>query len=119
MVSITRIRRGDIWQADLGEPRGSQPGYTRPVLVMQDNRFNDSNIATVVVIALTSNMAHAQYPGNVVLPKADSGLDRDSIINVTQIVTVDKAQLTQFLGSTPQLICDQVEYGMALILGMK
>ncbi len=116
---MVRIRRGDIWQADLGGPIGSQPGFTRPVLILQDNRFNDSTIATVVVIAMSSNLELARYPGNVLLPKADSGLDRDSIINVTQLVTVDKTQLTQLLGSTSQFILDQVEYGIGLVLGMK
>jgi mRNA interferase MazF len=68
---------------------------------------------------MTANLAHARYPGNVVLPKSDSGLDRDSIVNVTQIVTIDKTQLIKPLGSTSQLILDQVEYGIALVLGMK
>jgi len=116
---MVRIRRGDIWQADLGDPIGSQPGLTRPVVILQDNQFNDSNIATVVVIAMTSNLGHAQYPGNVLLPRADSGLERDSIINVTQIVTIDKSQLRQLLGCTSQLILDQVEYGIGLVLGLK
>ena len=116
---MVRIRRGDIWQAQLGDPVGSEPNFARPVFIVQDHRFNDSNIATVVVIVMTANLAHARYPGNVALPKSDSGLDRDSIINVTQIVTVDKTQLIKPLGSTSQLILDQVEYGIALVLGMK
>lgn len=114
-----RIRRGDIWLADLGEPVGSEPGYVRPVLVVQDNRFTDSDLATVVVISLTSNIGHGAYPGNVVLSSGESGLDRDSVINVTQIVTVDKEQLTKMAGSVTQLTMDQVEYGLGLVLGMK
>jgi len=114
-----RIRRGDIWFADLGEPIGSEPGYVRPVLVVQDNRYTDSDLATVVVISLTSNIGHASYPGNVVLDSKESGLDKDSVINVTQIVTVDKEQLTEMAGSVSQLTLDQVEYGLSLVLGLK
>ncbi|MDA3963417.1 MAG: type II toxin-antitoxin system PemK/MazF family toxin [Planctomycetota bacterium] len=114
-----RIRRGDIWFADLGEPIGSEAGYVRPVLIVQDNRFTDSDLATVVVISLTSNLGHGAYPGNVVLESSESGLDRDSVINVTQVVTVDKEQLTDMAGSVSQLTLDQVEYGLSLVLGMK
>jgi mRNA interferase MazF len=105
--------------ADLGDPIGSQPGYLRPVLVLQDNRFNDSSIATVVTIAMTSNLAHARFPGNVVLKKSDSGLGKDSIINVSQIVTIDKSQLLDHIGSAPQLALDQVEYGISIVLGFR
>lgn len=114
-----RVRRGDIWFADLGEPIGSEPGYVRPVLVVQDNRFTDSNLATVVVIALTSRLGYGRYPGNVALSAKESGLEKDSVINVTQIVTVDKAQLTEMAGSVSQMTLDQVEYGLGLVLGMK
>jgi mRNA interferase MazF len=116
---MVRIRRGDIWNADLGEPKGAEPGFIRPVLVIQDNHFNDSRLATIITISLTSNLGHAHYPGNVLLSAADSGLAKDSVINVTQVSTINKDDLIAHLGSVPELIVDQVEYGLSLVLGMK
>ncbi|MYI15420.1 MAG: type II toxin-antitoxin system PemK/MazF family toxin, partial [Acidimicrobiaceae bacterium] len=87
------IRRGDIHWADLRAPTGSEPGHRRPVLVVSSDRFNRSRISTVLAVAITSNLRLADAPGNVELAASESGLDRDSVVNVSQIVTVDKAAL--------------------------
>ena len=112
------IRRGEIWYADLGKPRGSEPGYIRPVLVMQENHFNDSRLATVIVLAMTSNLNHAQYPGNVQILKADSGLPKDSVVNVSQIATIDKAMLDARVSALPQSSMHQIEDGLSMVLGL-
>ena len=113
-----RLRRGDIWLADLGEPRGNAPAYHRPVLVVQDNHFNDSRLATVIVVSLTSNQALAACPGNVVLSAAESGLDRDSVINITQLVTIDKDDLIDQVGAVAQATLEHIAHGLAMILGL-
>ncbi len=82
--------RGEIWWANLPEPVGSEPGYNRPVLVIQDDTFTQSNINTVIVVIITSNLNLAAAPGNVLLRKAASGLPKDSVANVSQILTLDK-----------------------------
>ena len=87
------IERGDVFWADLADPAGSEPGYDRPVVVVQGNPFNRSKISTVVVVVMTRNPARARNPGNVVLAAKTTGLDDDSIANVSQIVTIDKGAL--------------------------
>ncbi len=116
---LPALRRGDLWWADLGEPHGSEPGFRRPVLVIQDDGFNQSKLATVVVLALTSNSRYGQLPGNVSLAATVSGLDRDSIINVSQITTIDKSWLDSWVSRLPNEVMAEVEYGLALILGFE
>jgi mRNA interferase MazF len=87
------IAQGEIWWADLGEPTGSSPGLRRPVVVIQSDAMNRSRIATVVCVPLTSNLVWADAPGNVLLPAQVTGLPKDSVANVSQIVTLDKRQL--------------------------
>jgi len=87
------IRRGQIWWADLAEPRGSEPGYRHPVLVLQRDEVNASRINTIVVCLLTSNTALARAPGNTLLPRRGTGLRRDSVANASQVVTLNKADL--------------------------
>lgn len=111
-------QRGEIWWADLGEPRGSQPGYRRPVLVVQDNHFNRSRLATVVVLSLTSNLRFQNVPGNLLLSKVDSGLAKDSVINITQLTTIDKAWLDEFVAALPRLVMAQVDANLSLVLGL-
>ncbi len=89
------IQRGEIWWASLPEPTGSEPGYRRPVLVVQSDDFNRSRIATVIALVITSNTKLGQAPGNVYLPQKLTGLPRDSVANVPQIITVDKSLLTE------------------------
>ena len=89
------ITQGDIWWADLAEPAGAEPGYRRPVVVVQSNAFNRSRIATAVCVPLTSNLKWSDAPGNVLLPARSTGLAKDSVANVSQIITLNKAILTQ------------------------
>ncbi len=99
------IRRGDVWWTDLGDPKGASPGFERPILVVSSDSFNRSKIATVVGVIITSNRRLADAPGNVLLNVGDGGLDRPSVVNVSQVVTVDKLDFKERLGS---LATDQV-----------
>lgn len=110
------IQRGEIWWASLPEPVGSEPGYRRPVLVVQANEFNRSRIATVIAVVITSNTKLAQAPGNVFLPQKLTGLPRDSVANISQVVTVDKRFLTERVGLLPPKLVEQVEKGLRLVL---
>lgn len=111
--------RGEIWWVDLGVPFGSEPGFTRPVLVMQDDTFNQSKINTVIVIAITSNLQLAEAPGNVLLHKKDSGLTKDSVINVSQVVTLDKERFLSKTGKLKSGKMKEVESGLELVLGFE
>jgi mRNA interferase MazF len=84
------MTRGEIWWVDLGSPFGSEPGFKRPVLIVQNDSFNESNINTIVVVPLTTNLNLAKAPGNVMLSRKDTNLSKDSIVNVSQIVTLDR-----------------------------
>ena len=97
------VRRGDIWWASLPEPTGSEPGYRRPVVIVQADAYNRSRLATVVGVILTSNLSLAQAPGNVLLRRQITGLPRDSVANVSQIVTLDKSFLTERWTASPAL----------------
>jgi mRNA interferase MazF len=110
------IQRGEIWWASLPEPVGAEPGYRRPVLIVQSNDFNRSRIATVIAVVITSNTKLAQAPGNVFLPQKLTGLSRDSVANISQVVTVDKSFLTERVGTLPPHIFEQVEKGLRLVL---
>ncbi len=112
------IQRGEIWWADLPEPKGSEPGYRRPVVVIQSNDFNRSRIATTVVVAVTSNLNLAQMPGNVLLPKKATGLTKDSVANVSQIFTVDKVFLTEKVSDLPKYLIEQIEDGLRLVMNL-
>ena len=112
------IRRGDIRWADLREPSGSEPGHRRPVVVVSSDRFNRSRIGTVIAIAVTSNLRLAEAPGNVELSADASGLDRDSVVNVSQIVTIDKDALSDWAGTVDPATMRQIEAGMALALDL-
>ncbi len=115
---MVSIRRGEIWWADLGDPHDSEPAHRRPVLVVQNDAFNRSNLATVIVLALTSNLRLADLPGNVPLTKKQSGLKKDSVINITQVTTIDKTWLDTKVGKLPKSIMEQVNTGLALVLEM-
>ena len=110
--------RGEIWWAALPNPRASEPGYKRPVLILQSDAFNRSNINTVICVIITSNIALARAPGNVMLSKKDSNLPKKSVINVSQIVTLDKSYLTECVGSISKNIMNKVENGIKLVLGI-
>ena len=112
------MKRGDIWWASLPAPTGSGPGFRRPVLVLQSDPFNQSRIAAVVVAAITSNLALAEAPGNVRLGRSDSGLSKASVVNVSQIVTLDRSVLTQRIRAVPGTTMRHVDEGLRLVLGL-
>jgi len=112
------IRRGSICWADLGEPLGSRPAKRRPVLVVQSDPFNASRLATVVAVVVTSNTALAAMPGNVFVPAVSSGLPRDSVVNVTAVVTLDKADLDDDTGQLPASLMEDVDRGLRRVLGL-
>jgi mRNA interferase MazF len=112
------VQRGDIWWADLDEPRGSEPGFRRPLVVVQDDAFNRSRIQTVVCVALTSNLLLADAPGNVVISRRESGLPKDSVANVSQIVTVDRAVLTKRVAKLSTRTRERIDRGLRLVLAL-
>jgi mRNA interferase MazF len=111
-------RRGEIWWAALGRPEGSEPGYRRPVVILQIDDFNEGPINTVVVATLTSNTRLAQAPGNVLCRRRDTGLTKPSVVNVSQVATIDKKRLLERVGSLPARLLAEVEGGLRLILGL-
>lgn len=112
------MRRGEIWWANLPEPMGAEPGYRRPVLIVQADAFTSSRIATVVVVIITSNLRLASAPGNVLLRAPGSGLPKDSVVNVAQIVTLDKLSLESIVGVISARTLELVETGMRLVLDL-
>lgn len=112
------IRRGSICWADLGEARGSKPAKRRPVLVIQSDPFNASRLATTIAAVITSNTALAAMPGNVFVPAAVSGLPRDSVVNVTAIVTLDKSDLDDEIGRLPSSLMDDIDRGLRSVLDL-
>lgn len=112
------VERGDIWWADLRSPHGSEPGYRRPILVVQSEAFNQSRLNTVVGVAVTSNIRLVDAPGNVLLPAKVSGLPKDSVANVSQIVTVDRTFLSDKTGRITGQSLKDVESGLRLVLSL-
>ncbi len=110
------IRQGDIFWIEQDEPKGSEPGYRRPFVVIQNNLFNQSRINTVVVCALTTNLQRAKAPGNVLLDPGEGGLSKASVVNVSQITTVDKLSLEEFSGSLTSQKVEQILDGINLLL---
>ena len=111
------ISQGEVWWADLPEPTGSEPGYRRPVVVVQGDPFNRSAISTVVSVPLTSTLRWAEAPGNVRLSARSTGLPRDSVANVSQIVTLDRTFLTERVGKLSRAKVDLVLSGFDVVLG--
>ncbi len=111
------IAQGDIWWADLGAPAGSEPGFRRPVVVVQGNSFNRSRIATVVCVPLTSNLKWAEAPGNVVLPARATRLSKDSVANVSQLVTLDRAALDEHVTKLSPRRVEMILSGVDVVLG--
>jgi mRNA interferase MazF len=110
------INQGDVFWVDLGEPSGCEPAYRHPHLVIQNNVFNRSRIETVVVCSLTSNLNRAKSPGNVLLEKGEANLPKPSVVNITQIFTVDKRDLTERIGSVSRARMAQVLEGVELLI---
>lgn len=111
------IARGEIWWADLADPVGSAPGFRRPVVLVQCDAFNQSRIATIVCVPLTSNLKWADAPGNVLLPARTTELGRDSVAQVSLIVALDKGQLTERVGVVSRRLLDQILAGVDVVLG--
>ena len=112
------MRRGEIWWAALGSPAGSAPGYRRPVLILQANEFNESRLRTVIAAAMTSNLRLADAPGNVRCRPQETGLDKPSVVNVSQIATLDKKNLGKKAGRVSGRVLARVEDGVRLVLGL-
>jgi mRNA interferase MazF len=112
------MQRGEIWWAELPPPKASEPGYRRPVLIIQANDFIRSCIKTVTVIGITSNTKLAHAPGNIFLDSTQTGLPKDSVINVSQIITIDKSFLTEHVGTLKPKIVKSIEEGLKLALAL-
>jgi mRNA interferase MazF len=112
------IRRGEIWWADLAEPRGSEPGFHRPLVIVQADGFNRSRIATVLAVVLTSNLRLVDAPGNVLFPAKAAGLPKDSVANVSQVVTLDRPFLEKRAGKIPHRLMAALDAGLKLVLDL-
>jgi mRNA interferase MazF len=112
------VERGQIWWADLGGPAGSEPGYRRPLLVVQSDAFNRSRLRTVLAVVLTSNLRLVEAPGNVLVPAKAAGLPKDSVANVSQIITVDRDFLTEPAGRLRGQLLHAIENGLRLVLSL-
>lgn len=110
------INQGDIYWIDLEEPRGSEPGYRHPHVVVQNNLFNRSQIRTVLVCPLTSNLKRAAAPGNVLLDKKEANVPKQSVVNVSQVFTVDKSQLSDYIGTLSSKRVRQILEGIKLVI---
>lgn len=112
------MKRGDIWWASLPMPSGSEPGYRRPLVIVQSDDFNRSRIQTVIAAVISSNLKLAEAPGNMLLPSISTGLPKDSVANVSQLITVDKAFLTEKVGKLTRRQIQRLEEGLRLVLSL-
>ena len=110
--------RGEIWWAEFGIPYGSEIGYSRPVLIVQENGFNESRINTIVILPLTTNLRLLNAPGNVLVKKKESKLTNDSIIVVSQLYAIDRNRFNEKISKVSKEVMEKVESGMKLVLGM-
>ena len=110
------IKQGEIYWLDLGEPRGSEPAFLHPHIVVQNNLFNSSRINTVVVCALTSNLKRAKAPGNVLLEKGEANLPKRSVVNISQIYTVNKSDLVEKIGQVSERRMNEIIEGIRLLI---
>ena len=112
------MERGEIWWAQLPDPVASEPGFRRPVIIIQSNAFNRSRIRTAIAVVLTSNLRLAEAPGNVFVPASESGLPKDSVANVSQVITVDRAFLTEKCSRLPSHLISSIDEGLRLALSL-
>ena len=112
------IERGEVWWADLGEPDGSEPGYRRPVVIVQSDGFNRSRLRTVIAVVLMTNLRLLDAPGNVLIPAKASGLPKDSVANISQVITVDRDFLLERGGRIRGQPMRDLENGLRLVLGL-
>lgn len=113
------MKRGEIWWASLAAPTGSGPGFRRPVLVVSDDSFNGSRISTIIAAVITSNLRLADAPGNVRIEGMGSGIPKSSVVNVSQLITVDKARVNTRAGRLGPAQMASVERGLRLVLGLR
>lgn len=111
------VGQGEVWWADLGTPAGSEPGFRRPVVVVQGDALNRSRLATVVCVPLTSNLRWADAPGNTLLTARVAGLPKDSVANASQVVTLDRTVLVERVGKLPRPKVDLILAGIDVLLG--
>ena len=112
------MKRGEIWWASMGEPKGSEPGYRRPVIIVSTNEFNRSLIQTVIVAVVTSNLRLVDAPGNFKITKKQSNLSKDSVVNISQLITLDKMFLTEKIGKLNPKNINFLNEGIKLVLGV-
>ena len=112
------MRRGEVWWASVPEPSGSAPGFRRPYLIVSANSFNESRISTIIAAVITSNLRLADAPGNVRLPARGTGLTKPSVVNVSQVITIDKSFLTERVGRVPPAAMATVDEGLRLSLAL-
>jgi len=112
------VERGQVWWTELGEPTGSEPGFRRPVLIVQSDTFNRSRLRTVLAIVLTSNVRLVDAPGNVLIPAKVAGLPKDSVANVSQVITVDRDFLAELAGRVRGHLLKDIENGLRLVLAL-
>ena len=112
------MQRGEIWWASLPAPKGSGSGRRRPVLIVQSDAFNASRIQTAIAVVITSNLDLAAAPGNLLLRRRDSGLSKDSVVNVSQLITLDKTFLTERAGRVSKRHAGAIDEGLRLVLGL-
>ncbi len=112
------MKRGEVWWADLGDPRGSAPALRRPVIVVQDDLLNGSALKTVMVVPLTSNLKRARAIGNLLLGTDETGLDRQSVALVCQVMTLDEEFLDQRVGSLSSRVRRRLDHGLRIVLGL-
>jgi len=112
------MRRGDIFWADLGEPIGSEPGFCRPVLVIQSDAYNASKLATGIVLSLTSNINLRKAPGCILLTKQETGLPKDSVANVTQIRSIDRSRLEEHMGQLDDSTMFMIDSALRRVLSL-
>jgi mRNA interferase MazF len=112
------VERGDLWWADLGDPEGSEPGFHRPILIVQADAFNRSRQQTVIAVVLTSNLRLVDAPGNVLMPAKSTGLPKDSVANVSKVITVDRDFLTEKAGRLRGQLLKDVDNGLRMVLAL-
>ncbi|MEX2552108.1 MAG: type II toxin-antitoxin system PemK/MazF family toxin [Actinomycetota bacterium] len=112
------VRRGELWWVDFADPVGSGPGYRRPAAVVSSDRFNRSRLATVIVAAVTSNLRLAEVPGNILLNKKNTGLPQDSVVNVSQLLTLDRSLLDERIGTLNTVHFRALNDGLRLVLSL-
>lgn len=113
------MTRGELWWADFGIPFSSEPGFKRPVLILQNDSFNNSKIHTTIVIPLTTNMILADAPGNMIITKKESKLSKDSVIVTSQIAVIDKQRLIEKIIKIDRTLIEEIEHNLLFVLGIR